>query len=596
MMAGIMKWARQPREYQGLQIQPEIRAGSPGMFAWEILPGGEPGLGLRWERRGRALFGKLLILHAPLPALPEGAGRSAFRDADVNPGRPPRALAVSVAAHILFLITPLPELLTRPPAHQPQFTTVRVEYDLRWTGTSPVLPPISPTPARDRSGPGGAENEPLPPPGALSASAQTIVSNPPQPNHPTQTLLQQFGIERARVSAPDVRLPNMVIPPSADAAPTPEVNLNRLKVPDAPFDLTGPPRSPVLPRPKSRAQLALESTKLENLHARLTLPATQGGEGSSAAPEVNAPVGSPRSGDLATPGVVALSANPGPAGPVLRLPETNLRARFAVGPNAGAGSPGGVAGGVPGGRGGSGGGPGGGGLAAPDIFVEPAGPVPPGPVIVGQQRAPLVPAPPPKPEPTSPASPAGDQNRGQAGGTQAQAEKPGSAGSQKSAEQRARELMEAVQAGARSPRPVRTTYAFISNLTSQSSTWMVRYAEHQHSIGDGTNGANGPARVAQEGAVRLPGITPPQVVKKVDPCYPANPLAERVDGTVILYGVIRQDGIVEDVVLVEGIHPAIDKKAELAFAQSVFEPARKKGQPIPVEVLIEIPFRMARCL
>jgi hypothetical protein len=509
---------------------------------------------------------------------------------------------VSVGAHMLFLITPLPEFLTQYPAYQPEFSTVRVEFDLHWAGSSSVLPPISPARRRDRTSPGGEENEPLPPPGARAASPQIIVSNPTEPNHPTQTILQQFGVERARVRAPNVRLPNMVILPSPDAAPTTEVNLRRLKVPDAPFDLTGPPYSAVVLRPKSRAELALESTKLENLYARLTLPATRGGEGASDAPEVNAPVGRPRSGDLATPGVIALSANPAAPGPVLQLPDTNLRARFAVGPNAGAGSPGGVAGGVPGARGGGGGGPGGegggpggGGLSAPDIYVEPAGPVPPGPVIVGQQRSPLAPAPPP-PEPVAPQSSASGQSSTQAGETQEQAKPLDSSGSQKPAEQRARELLAAVQAGPRPPRPIQTTYAFIENLTSQSSTWMLRYAEHQHPGNNGANGSNGPARVAQAGAARLPGISPPRVVKKVDPCYPANPLAERVNGIVILYGVIRQDGIVEDVVLVEGINPRIDQKATSAFAQSFFEPSRKKDQAIPVEVLIEIPFNMVACL
>jgi outer membrane biosynthesis protein TonB len=190
----------------------------------------------------------------------------------------------------------------------------------------------------------------------------------------------------------------------------------------------------------------------------------------------------------------------------------------------------------------------------------------------------------------------GGQSSTQAGEAQAQAEPPDSSGSQKSAEERARELLAAVRVGPRSPRPVKTTYAFIENLTSQSSTWIVRYAEHLHPGNNGASSTNGPARVAQEGASRIPGISPPRVVKKVDPCYPANPLAERVNGTVILYGVIRQDGIVEDVVLVEGFNPRIDQKATSAFAQSFFEPSRKKDEAIPVEVLIEIPFNMVPCL
>jgi TonB family protein len=600
-LTAAAEWLKETQEaakYQELCVGLDL-PGAPDQFAWEIASGEELDLGLRWERRPLAFFSTLRALREELPPLPEGAA-DAFRDADMKSWQPQEAtLAVSAVLHFVFLVAPFPQFFMQlPPGQQEQLTAVRIQYDVRWMSTSRVLPPISPTRSQQPS-PGGRENEPLPPPGAQRIARQTIVSNPPNPNHPTQTLLQQFGIERARVRAPNVRLPNMVIPPSTDAAPNTEVNLRRMKVPDSPFDLTGPPRSPVVPKPKSRAELALEKTKLENLHARLTLPTTKGGEGASDAPDVNAPLGRARSGDLPTPGVIAISPNPSAPGPVLQLPDTNLRARFAVGPNAGPGSPGGVPGGVPGARGGSGGGPGGegggpggGGFSAPDIYVEPAGPVPPGPVIVAEQYPPPVPA----PAPSTPASPlpgaASSRNQNPAAGGG-----PAAAGSSgqpayESAEQRARELMEAVRLGPRSPRPVQTTYAFISNLTSQSSTWMIRYAERK---GANSNG-DGPAHVAQSGAFRLPNITPPQVVKKVDPCYPSGAFSQRVDGTVILYGVIREDGMVQDVTLVQSVQPKVDQRAEQAFAQSFFEPARKNGRAIPVEVLIEIPFRMAACL
>jgi len=538
---------------------------------------------------------KVRVLLEPLPPFPDEVTTPAFRDADVPLTQSrQRELLISVALHVLFLSLPVPEFLNRPPAYKPTFTTVRLEYDVRWTGTSPVLPPISPTPRPERKpGPGGQEGQPLPPPGADIVSPQIVVSNPPQPNHPTQTLLQQFGLEKSRVQAPDVQLPNMVIPPSAEAAPTAQVDLKRMRVPDAPLDLTGPPRSGLPPRPKSRAELAMQETPLENLMPRLTLPTSAGGEGSAGtAPEVNAPMGVPRSGDLATPGVIALSANPAVPGPVLRLPDTNLRARFTAGPVAGRGSPGGV----PGASGGSGGGPGGegggpGGLAAPDILVTPGGPVPPGPVIVGVERlagAAVPPPPPPARTAPAPAAPQPDvAQRERQGEAQAEQAPPS-----KSPQQRARELLEAARAGSQSRRRVDTTYAFIPALTSQSSTWMLRYAERD---------PDNPGRVATVGMSannpgKNPDMMPPRAVKKVDPCYPSDAYRERVDGTVVLYGVIRADGVVEDATLVEGIEPRVDKRAVRAFAQSLFEPARKKGQPIEVEVLVEIPFRLALCL
>lgn len=583
-----------PAPQPGLAVSPAPVRRRSRQFAWAIERGGEPRLGLHWEWRPHAFAATWHAWREPLPALPADA-EDAFRDADVKPAPVPHGLVASTALHLLILLSPVPAFLALP-AQTREFNTVRIEYDLRWTATSRVLPPISPAPRRQRPSPGGQPNQPLPPPGAKAVSRQTVVSNPPNPNHPTQTLITQFGTDRANVRPPQVRLPNMVVPPSADAAPNRELNLNRMKVPNAPVDLTGPPRSPNVPKPKSGAELALERTRLENLRARMTLPTSRGDESAAPAPEVNAPLGRARSGDVATSGVIAISPNPSAPAPVLELPDTNLRARFSLGPNAGAGSPGGVPGGVPGAEGGSGGGPGGegggaGGIGAPDIYVEPAGPVPAGPVIVAEQF-PAGGGPPPPPKPASaPAKPAPSKAKS----ADANANSAAAAGvrpPEKSAQQRARELMQAVQQGTNSPRQIETTYSFISSLTSQSSTWTIRYAERT----DRGAEPGGPAHVAQRGALRLPNITPPEAVKKVDPCYPYNPGAERVDGTVILYGVIRADGVVEDVTLVNGVEPRINQKATRAFSQSFFTPARKNGQPISVEVLIEIPFRMVPCL
>ena len=576
---------------------PERYLRVPGALAWEPGVGSELSLEVAWVRGWKDLFEKVRVLREPLPALPEEATEPAFRDADVrlNQSRR-RELLASVALHALFLSLPVPEILTQPPAYKPTFTTVRL--DVRWTGTSPVLPPISPRPRPERKpGPGGQEGQRLPPPGADIVSPQVIVSNPPQPNHPSQTLLQQFGLEKTRVQAPEVRLPNMVIPASPDAAPTAQVDLKRMRVPDAPLDLSGPPRLGLPPRPKSGAELALQKTQLENLQPRLTLPTSSGGASSAGtAPEVNAPLGVPRSGDLATPGLIALSANPAAPGPVLQLPDTNLRARFTAGPVGGRGSPGGVPGGVPGASGGSGGGPGGegggvGGFTAPDIMVTPGGPVTPGPVIVGVERpgGPAVP-PPASPAPAVPAPAASQSSAAQAGRQEKAKAEP--APESRSPQQRAKDLLEAVRAGSQARRRVDTTYAFISALTSQSSTWMLRYAERDR---------NNPGHVAKVGISannpgKNPDLVPPRVVKKVDPCYPSDAHRERVDGTVVLYGVIRADGVVEDATLLEGVEPRVDKRAVRAFAQSVFEPARKKGQPVEVEVLVEIPFRLAPCL
>ena len=169
---GVATWRRRVRKGRWpltlgtSRLMPERYLRVPGALAWEPGVGSELSLEVAWVRGWKDLFEKVRVLREPLPALPEEATEPAFRDADVrlNQSRR-RELLASVALHALFLSLPVPEILTRPPAYKPTFTTVRLEYDVRWTGTSPVLPPISPRPRPERKpGLGGQERRPMPPP------------------------------------------------------------------------------------------------------------------------------------------------------------------------------------------------------------------------------------------------------------------------------------------------------------------------------------------------------------------------------------------------------------------------------------------------
>ena len=143
--------------------------------------------------------------------------------------------------------------------------------------------------------------------------------------------------------------------------------------------------------------------------------------------------------------------------------------------------------------------------------------------------------------------------------------------------ERARQLMSEIQSGGGGTRRLFVTYLYLANLTSQSSSWLLQFAERNPS---------GPAAA----------ILPPRVRKKVDPCYPSEALRERVEGVVVIYGVIRADGRVEDPVVMRGANNAIDKAALDAFSSSLFEPGRKNGRPVDVEALVEIPFRLVPCM
>jgi len=75
------------------------------------------------------------------------------------------------------------------------------------------------------------------------------------------------------------------------------------------------------------------------------------------------------------------------------------------------------------------------------------------------------------------------------------------------------------------------------------------------------------------------------------PPYPQDMVQDHVEGEVILYGVIRQNGAVDSIQLVRGVDPELDANAIEAFAQWKFQPATKEGQPVDLEAIVYIPFR-----
>ena len=112
------------------------------------------------------------------------------------------------------------------------------------------------------------------------------------------------------------------------------------------------------------------------------------------------------------------------------------------------------------------------------------------------------------------------------------------------------------------------------NLTSYSGSWLMWYSDH----------------TAREAG--LAPIAPPVAHRKVDPKYIATAVSERVEGRVTLACVIDKQGRVRGVELVRGIDDRLNESAEEALAKWEFFPATRKGEPVEVDVLVEIPFRL----
>ena len=87
------------------------------------------------------------------------------------------------------------------------------------------------------------------------------------------------------------------------------------------------------------------------------------------------------------------------------------------------------------------------------------------------------------------------------------------------------------------------------------------------------------------------GVTPPSVLQKIDPVYPEDAKADKVEGTVILSCVIGTDGMAHDISVVKSLESRFDKNAAEAVEQWHFAPGMHEGQPVPVRATIEVNFR-----
>jgi TonB family protein len=112
------------------------------------------------------------------------------------------------------------------------------------------------------------------------------------------------------------------------------------------------------------------------------------------------------------------------------------------------------------------------------------------------------------------------------------------------------------------------------NLTSYSGSWLMWYAD----------------RTARQ--VGLAPVAPPVAHRKVDPKYIAAAVADRIEGKVQLACVIGKDGRVSNIELVRGIDDRLNQSAEEALSKWEFTPATRHGEPVEVDVLVEIPFRL----
>ncbi len=106
-------------------------------------------------------------------------------------------------------------------------------------------------------------------------------------------------------------------------------------------------------------------------------------------------------------------------------------------------------------------------------------------------------------------------------------------------------------------------------------------------IGPGSGGGAG-------GGVYRPGsgIEPPRLVREIKADYTEEARRRNIEGEVVLEIVVRNDGSVGDVKVLQGLGGGLNERAAQAVRQWQFAPARRNGAAVDVAVEVSVEFRL----
>jgi protein TonB len=102
-------------------------------------------------------------------------------------------------------------------------------------------------------------------------------------------------------------------------------------------------------------------------------------------------------------------------------------------------------------------------------------------------------------------------------------------------------------------------------------------------MGGGTGG--GPYRAGS-------GIEPPRLLREVKADYTEDARQHGLAGDVVMEIVVRTDGSVGDVKILQGLGRGLNDRAVQAVRQWRFSPARRQGAPVDVIVEVAVEFKL----
>jgi TonB family protein len=114
-------------------------------------------------------------------------------------------------------------------------------------------------------------------------------------------------------------------------------------------------------------------------------------------------------------------------------------------------------------------------------------------------------------------------------------------------------------------------------------------------MGEGTGSGIGPGSGGGTGGGPYrpgSGITPPGLLREIRPDYTEEARRRGIEGDVVLEIVVRADGAVGSVKVLQGLGGGLDQRATEAVRQWRFSPARRYGTPVDVIVEVAVEFKL----
>ena len=89
-------------------------------------------------------------------------------------------------------------------------------------------------------------------------------------------------------------------------------------------------------------------------------------------------------------------------------------------------------------------------------------------------------------------------------------------------------------------------------------------------------------------------IQRPQKIVHVDPIYPEQAKADRLEGMVIVEAVIATDGTIMNVDVIRSAHPLLDAAAVEAVSRWEYTPTLLNGEPVELVMSVNVTFSLPR--